>query len=66
MIGASVLDDSALALQLERQRERRRIDDTFVRAGHKPENTGCDHRQYNFEKHGCYCPCGTVMVDFGN
>lgn len=45
---------------------RKKIDDAFVRAGHKPENTECDHRQYDFEKHGRYCPCGTVMVDFGD
>ena len=41
-------------------------DEKFIRAGHQPENTGCDHTLWKFEKHGRYCPCGTVMIDFGD
>ena len=42
------------------------VDEKFVKAGHKPENTSCDHAQYSFKEHGRYCPCGTCMVDFGD
>lgn len=45
---------------------REEIDLKFQRAGHKPENRNCDHQQYDFGKHGRYCPCGTVMADFGD
>ncbi len=42
------------------------VDEKFVAAGHKPENTSCNHKQWKFEKHGRYCPCGTIMIDFGD
>ena len=51
----------------ERQKDKRWLaDEKFVRAGHPPENTNCDHRNWIFEKDGRYCPCGTVMIDFGD
>jgi hypothetical protein len=46
--------------------KRKAIDEQFVRAGHKPENTSCDHQQYDPVKHGRYCPCGTCMWDAGD
>ena len=48
------------------EKRRRAIDAQFVRAGHAPENTACDHRQYDSCKHGRYCPCGTCMWDAGD
>jgi hypothetical protein len=42
------------------------IDRKFVRAGHRPENEDCNHKWWNFQKDGRYCPYGTVMVDFGD
>ncbi len=45
---------------------RQAIDAQFVRAGHKPENTACDHKQYDPNVHGRYCPCGTCMWDLGD
>ena len=38
----------------------------FQRAGHMPENPECDHKHWDFRTHVRYCPCGTVMVDFGD
>jgi hypothetical protein len=38
----------------------------FRRMGHPPENKNCNHSGYSYEKHGRYCPCGTVMHDFGD
>ncbi|MDO8451526.1 MAG: hypothetical protein Q7S76_01520 [bacterium] len=37
-----------------------------VKAGDEAENRLCDHRLYSFQKHGRICPCGTMMVDFGD
>jgi len=56
----------AILLTIEQERKRQEIDDAFIRAGHKPENTNCDHSQYIREKHGRYCPCGTCMWDAGD
>ncbi len=38
----------------------------FLAAGFKPEHPNCDHKQYIQEKHGRYCPCGTIMWDAGD
>ena len=28
--------------------------------------TACDHAHYDFKSHGRHCPCGALMVDFGD
>lgn len=48
---------------------RSEIDAAFVRAGHKPEDTDCDHSDYvNLkEPRPRHCPkCGTCMWDAGD
>jgi hypothetical protein len=35
-------------------------------AGHKPENTTCNHEHWTFDKYGRYCTCGTIMLDLGD
>ncbi len=50
-------------LNAKQAADRRVIDAKFVRAGHRPENTACDHAHYNSRRHGRYCTCGTCMWD---
>lgn len=51
---------------LAKELERLRIDARFQAAGHRPENTDCDHAQWRFSRYGRCCPCGTCMVDPGD
>ena len=46
--------------------EEQEAERSFVRAGHGPENPKCDHREYDYARHGRYCPCGTCMMDYGD
>lgn len=47
--------------------ERERIDQAFIRAGHRPEKRHCDHKHWrSVRQDGRYCSCGTAMVDFGD
>lgn len=47
--------------------ERDRIDELFIKAGHRPENRNCDHKQWrSVRKDGRYCSCGTCMFDPGD
>ena len=41
-------------------------EEQFRRAGHAAENPNCDHTQWDWNKHGRYCTCGTPMVDLGD
>lgn len=46
---------------------RLEIDAKFIKAGHLPENTNCDHKHWrSVLLDGRYCNCGTCMVDFGD
>lgn len=45
---------------------QKNIDEKFCLAGHQPENPQCSHEQWDEKTHGRYCPCGTIMVDFGD
>lgn len=52
---------------IQRELERQAIDRKFIRAGHRPENTSCDHKHWlSVYQDGRYCTCGTCMVDFGD
>ena len=42
------------------------VDAKFIKAGHKPENTSCNHKHYNPQIHGRHCTCGTCMYDPGD
>lgn len=74
--GASSEELATMKQQISQQIERQlndhstkatvTIDQKFIKAGHKPENTSCDHAHYKFKEHGRYCTCGTIIVDFGD
>lgn len=48
------------------KKELEMIEQKFVKLGYQPENKSCDHRHYEFKKHGRYCTFGTIMADFGD
>ena len=50
----------------ELEKKKKEAEEKFLRAGHKPEDRACDHSRWNFTEHGRYCPCGTIMMDFGD
>jgi hypothetical protein len=59
------MTDEKMALP-PRTPEQEHTEQAFLRAGHRPENRSCDHKHYDFKKHGRYCTCGSIMVDFGD
>jgi len=49
---------------VERTPEQIEAEKAFQRAGHPPEDPHCDHRGYDPQVHGRYCPdCDTCMWD---